>query len=124
MNIRTDPASPVPVYEQIRSQLSMMISSGVLPPGTQLPTIRQLAGDLGIAKATVNKAYELLLRESLLVSAGRKGTVVAERIGKLNHREVLLQLDDAAERYVSAARLLGVSNDEAIERIHNALRRS
>jgi DNA-binding transcriptional regulator YhcF (GntR family) len=47
MIVRIDPASAVPVYEQIRAQIVLMVASGTLAPGTQLPTIRQLASVVG-----------------------------------------------------------------------------
>ena len=50
--ITVDTASGVPPYEQIRDQVSRMIASGVLPPGTRLPTIQQLANDLQLAPGT------------------------------------------------------------------------
>ena len=63
MLLSVDPTAPLPVYEQIRSQIATMVASGTLEPGDRLPTIRQLCDDLGLAKATVSKAYELLIRE-------------------------------------------------------------
>ena len=80
MILRVDASSPVPVYEQLRAQISTMVASGTLAAGTQLPTIRQLATDLGLAKGTVNKAYDELLRAGVVTSDGRRGTRVA-RIG-------------------------------------------
>lgn len=59
--VQVDPSSPVPVYEQIRAQIDMMIATGTLAEGTKLPTIRQLAGDLGVAKGTAAKAYQALV---------------------------------------------------------------
>ena len=56
-----------------------MVAAGTLVPGTQLPTIRQLATDLGLAKGTVNKAYDELLRAGVAVSDGRRGTRIALR---------------------------------------------
>jgi DNA-binding transcriptional regulator YhcF (GntR family) len=59
--LEVDPASAVPPYEQVRAQLASMITAGSLPPGTRLPTIRALAGDLGVpveeALAAVGKAF-------------------------------------------------------------------
>jgi DNA-binding transcriptional regulator YhcF (GntR family) len=55
MILRVDPSSAVPAYEQIRAQMRLMIASGTLAEGTQLPTIRQLASDLGLAKGTVSR---------------------------------------------------------------------
>jgi GntR family transcriptional regulator len=104
--IRVDTASPVPVYEQIRQQVTTMIGTGTLRPGAQLPTIRQLALDLGVAKATVNKAYESMLRDGLIESAGRKGTVVSKAPQRLDNRDRALRLRQAADEYALAVHML------------------
>jgi GntR family transcriptional regulator len=57
MMLRVDPSSPIPPYEQIRSQIATMIAIGTLPRGHRLPTIRQLAADLGLAGGTVGRAF-------------------------------------------------------------------
>lgn len=70
--------SPVPPYEQIRSQISSIITSGSLKPGERLPTVRNLATDLGVAAGTVARAYKELEHEGLIESRRRHGTVVAQ----------------------------------------------
>ena len=79
MIVHVDPGDPTPVYEQLRAQVARMVASGVLAPGARLPTIRQLAADLGVAKGTVAKAYEALLRDGVVDAGGRRGTVVRDR---------------------------------------------
>ena len=79
MIVHVDTSAPTPVYEQLRSQIARMVVVGTLPEGAKLPTIRQLATDLGLAKGTVSKAYEGLLRDGLVEAAGRRGTVVRPR---------------------------------------------
>jgi DNA-binding transcriptional regulator YhcF (GntR family) len=72
MIVSVDPALPVPPYEQIRAQVETMIALGTLPPGTRLPSIRQLAGDLGVAANTVARSYRELETSGLVVT--RVGT--------------------------------------------------
>jgi DNA-binding transcriptional regulator YhcF (GntR family) len=118
--ITVDTASPTPPYEQIRGQLATMIESGTLTAGTQLPTIRQLAADLGLAANTVARAYRELEIEGLVASRVRHGTVVAARPA-MTHREVQRRLDEAAHSYAALARRLGVDNEEAQARVRMAL---
>jgi GntR family transcriptional regulator len=121
-SLSIDPTTPVPVYEQIRSQLAVMISAGTLPPGTRLPTIRQLCGDLGVAKATVSRAYELLTRDGLLEANGRHGTVVVDRPApRLSRRARDEQARAAATSYALAARQLGLDSDAALDAVRRAL---
>ena len=113
MILRVDPSSAVPVYEQLRSQLATMARSGALPARAPLPTIRQLAADLGIAKGTVSKAYDALVREGVIVSDGRRGTSIAPRRPPLANRERERQLAEAAEQYAIATVQLGTPIEEA-----------
>ena len=51
--LRVIVGDPTPPYEQLRRQLTELISAGVLAPGDRLPPLRQLAADLGLAVGTV-----------------------------------------------------------------------
>ena len=72
-----DPQSPVPPYEQVRSQLAAAIESGRLRPAARLPTVRRLASDLGLAVNTVARAYRELEQAGLVETRGRQGSFVA-----------------------------------------------
>lgn len=120
MIIEVDARDPTPVYEQIRAQVGLMVAAGTLPPGTRLPTIRQLAADLALAKGTVAKAYEVLLRDGVVSSAGRNGTVVAEpELLDLEARAA--QLDEAAQAFALRALQLGVAREAAEAAVQHAL---
>lgn len=120
MIIEVDPGDPTPVYEQIRAQVVRMVASGTLASGARLPTIRQLASDLGLAKGTVAKAYETLLRDGIVVSAGRLGTVVAPTA-----RTDDAVRDDgvqrAAQAFAVSLRQLGVDRAAALAALDAAL---
>lgn len=68
--------SPVPPFEQVRGQLEAMIRNGVLADGAKLPTVRALAGDLGLAAGTVARAYRELEAAGLIRTARRSGSTV------------------------------------------------
>lgn len=72
-----DPDSTVPPFEQVRTQIADAIDSGTLPPATRLPTVRQLAADLGLAVNTVARSYRELELAGLIETRGRRGTFVA-----------------------------------------------
>jgi GntR family transcriptional regulator len=74
--LTVDPADEVPIYQQIRDRAVEAIARGELAAGDPLPSTRQLAVDLGINFHTVNKAYDLLRREGLLVLNRKSGAVV------------------------------------------------
>ena len=75
--LRVDLSSPVPVSEQIRSQVSALVAVGGLRPGDRLPASRDLARDLGIAVGTVQRAYRELEASGAVTSRRRVGPVVA-----------------------------------------------
>lgn len=67
-----------PPGEQIRAQISGLIATNELPAGTPLPSVRQLARDLGIAAGTVASAYRDLQTQGLIVLRRGSGTRVAD----------------------------------------------
>lgn len=66
-----------PAAEQIRDQLRGLISSGQLAADQRIPSVRQLAHDLGVAPGTVAKAYRTLEKDGILVTRIGAGTRVA-----------------------------------------------
>ena len=88
-------ASPIPPYEQIGLQIRTMIASSQLAPGTPLPSVRQLARDLGVAPNTVVRAYNELERNGWVVTTKRKGVMVAPRPPILTPEERQHRLEQA-----------------------------
>ncbi len=89
MILSIDPGASTPAYEQIRDQVVAAAAAGTLRPGTRLPTVRQLAGDLGLAANTVARAYRVLEAEGHVATRGRNGTIVLGRREDPGHDEVL-----------------------------------
>jgi GntR family transcriptional regulator len=79
--LRIDLASTTPAYAQIVNQLRALLVAGELPPGRRLPTVRQLALDLGVHHNTVALAYRALAGEGWLELRRRRGAQVVERRG-------------------------------------------
>ena len=78
-SIRIDLASPVPAYQQIVAALRALLVAGELMPGYRLPTVRQLATDLGVNHNTVAEAYRALAAEGWLDLKRRLGATVLVR---------------------------------------------
>lgn len=76
MLMKIDFESENPIYMQLREQLIIGIAKGELVPGETLPSVRQLAEDIGINLHTVSKAYNSLKSEGYLSIDRRKGAVV------------------------------------------------
>jgi GntR family transcriptional regulator len=121
LHLRTD--SPVPPYEQLRAQIATMVASGVLAPGARLPTIRQLAGDLGVAGGTVTRAYRELERDGVISGRGRHGTFVRDRpaAAAAQAPDLGRRLEEAARWFAVQARQLGADPATALARARDAL---
>ncbi len=78
MQIRIGHDSGVPIYAQITEQIKHLVATGVLKPGDQLPTIRQLAVDLRIDPNTVVHAYRELDYEGIISTQQGRGTFISE----------------------------------------------
>lgn len=78
MLIDIDSASEEPIYRQIRTQIVSAVATGELVPGDTLPSVRSLAGDLGVNMHTVNKAYAVLRDEGYVTMFGRSGATIAD----------------------------------------------
>ncbi len=124
-SVTVDPSSTTPPYEQLRRQLEMQIRGGILKPGDRLPTVRQLAADLALAKNTVVRAFRELENAGLIAGAGRNGTIVLQRTTDTDERSQIIQ--DAARRLVDDTDTIAPTIDEltnAIARLLNQPRPS
>ena len=79
INFNSDEA----IYMQLRNQIIMGIATSKIQEGDSLPSVRQLAEDIGINMHTVNKAYAVLREEGILHLDRRRGAVVAINMDKL-----------------------------------------
>ena len=83
MFIEIDFNSSEALYIQLRKQIIMGIATSTIREGDTLPSVRQLAENIGINMHTVNKAYSVLKQEGFLQLDRRKGAVIAIDVNKL-----------------------------------------
>ena len=74
---RIDPNLNIPIYQQLVDAIRADIKKGALPDGTQLPTVQTLAEELGIARGTIKRAYDLLAQQGLVQLVQGRGTFVS-----------------------------------------------
>src|SRR5947209_17019761 len=89
-----------------------MIASGQLSPGTLLPSVRQLARDLGVAPNTIVRAYSELERNGWVVTSKRKGVMVAPRPPLLTPEERQQRLAQAVSEFLIAMHPLDASRED------------
>ncbi len=114
--VQSDSQASKPLFDQLRGQIIEGIRGGRLPPGTRLPTVRELAAQLGMAVNTVARAYRELESAGILETRGRFGTFVA----RTDPADAAMAT--AAHTYATAAKALGVGKDEALRYVEAALR--
>lgn len=108
MKIVIDHEAAEAPFEQVRRQIADGAATRELPAGHQLPTVRALATELGLATNTVAKAYRALEADGIVQTRGRAGTSVTSR--RMDDAES----DQAARAYALLARRQGLSQDEAL----------
>ena len=114
-----DPRSGVAPFEQLKVPLADAVRDGRLAVGAKLPTVRQLAADLGLAAGTVARAYRELETDEVIETRGRHGSFVAAH-GDSRQRQAQLAAHEFAERM----RRLAIAPDDAIDLATAALRGS
>lgn len=77
MMIKIDFQSEEAIYMQLRNQIIMGIATSQIKEGDSLPSVRQLAEEIGINMHTVNKAYAVLREEGIIHLDRRRGAVIA-----------------------------------------------
>jgi len=77
--INLDYQGRTPIYEQIVSNIERYVALGVLKPNEQIPSIRELASNLGINPNTVKKAYDILENKKVITSFSTKGCFISEK---------------------------------------------
>ena len=76
MRLHRDTFSKAPIYAQIVEQVKDLVATGALRPGDQLPTVREMAAELGVNFNTVARAYRLLHEERVISTQQGRGTYV------------------------------------------------
>ncbi|MFF3937700.1 GntR family transcriptional regulator [Streptomyces phaeofaciens] len=118
--VHVDTTSQVSPYEQIRAQLAALIVSGRLTEGERLPTVRQLAADLGLAPGTVARAYRELEAAELIRTRRGAGTrVAAPRPGPAHPDPG--RLATLARDFTASARALGADAEAVLDAVREAL---
>lgn len=110
--MKIDPETKVPKYAQIQQQVRALIAAGQLDAGVQLPTIRELAADLGVNYNTVARAYSELDRAGVIVTQQGRGSFVPFDDENEAAEKRQGKLETIAAGAVEEARGLGYSPSE------------
>ena len=109
-----DTRSATPIYVQIVEQVRARARDGNLRPGAPLPSVRQLASELGINPNTVAKAFLLLEREGIVQTIPRRGVFVAEAARARAAEWIEHRLDDVLDEVVREASGMGFDRGQVL----------
>lgn len=115
LDISLDPKSGVPFYRQIKERIKYGIARGLLDPGDQLPTVRQLAAELSVNPNTVARAYREMELEGVLDTQQGSGTFVGLRRPVIDELERQRRLDQILTELLARAHQYGLSLDDVLE---------
>lgn len=115
MYINLDLQSDDPIYVQLKNQIIIGIAKKVIQPGDSLPSVRSLAGDLGINLHTVNKAYQQLKQEGFILIHRQKGVVINPEGISIADDAYRLQLKSSLKPILAEAVCRGMNEKEFSE---------
>ncbi len=104
----------VPLYEQVYKKIVELVMGKVLIPGDQIPSVRNLAKEIGVNPNTVSKAYNLLESDNIIYSLAGRGSFICEINSDKIQKEVLLKLDEC----IKEAKIAGLSKEGLVEKIN------
>lgn len=111
MMIKIEFESKVPIYQQLKNQIIKGIASGELKEGESMPSVRQLAKDIGINLHTVNKTYKILKNEGFLITHRRKKVMVNSR-ERMIDPDFAKKIKDQLEPIIAKSICKGVERPE------------
>lgn len=102
-----------PIYEQLVENVSSLVLRGVLKPNDPIPSVRQLAQELGINPNTIHKAYAELERRGVIYSSPGRGSYVSDELDPV-HEAKKNELRRALSASAHEAHEFGITYDEAL----------
>lgn len=112
--INLDYQSRTPIYEQIVSSIERYVALGILKPKEQMPSIRELASNLGINPNTVKKAYDILEHKKVITTISTKGTFISDKTLEVLENKKKEEIEKL-ETQVKLLLNLGLSQKEIVE---------
>jgi GntR family transcriptional regulator len=110
-------SSGIPIYVQIREQILRQLGAGVLSPGDQMPTMREVAVALKVDLNTVRHAYDELERIGAITLVRGRGSFVAKPPAAMGVRAQQAQADGLAKQVLATAATMGIDPLTVADRI-------
>ncbi len=112
MLIEIDFSSDEAIYQQLCDQIILGIATSRLVDGEVLPSVRQMADEIGINMHTVNKAYTILRQEGFVKVDRRRGAFIS--VDEKNRERALAIMEKEMRVLLAEARCRGLSRNEML----------
>ena len=119
--INLDYQNRSPIYEQIVTTIENYVALGILKPKEQIPSIRELASNLGINPNTVKKAYDILETKKIINTISTKGTFISDKTNEVLETKKIEEIEKL-NKQIDTLLNLGITNQEIKNIINNKLK--
>jgi len=120
MDIKINTESGVPIYLQIMRQIKLLVVSGSMKPGDQLPSVRELSMKLRINPNTVARIYRELQHEKIIESKRGEGNYISENVLEPLSKEKHKIISESLNAFLGQARSFGYTDKEIREMFSEA----
>lgn len=116
LDINLDYQSRIPIYEQIVNNIEKYVAVGILREKSQIPSIRELANNLGINPNTVKKAYDILENRGVIMTISTKGTFISNNTKMVLENKIDNEVNLIKDK-IRELENMGISKKEIMKRI-------
>ena len=114
--ITLDYISRTSIYEQIINEFEKYVALGILKPSEQIPSIRELASDLGINPNTVRKAYQELESKGVIHTISTKGTFISNNTNTIIENKINKEIEEIKDK-IKELEKLGLTKEEILKKL-------
>ena len=116
LDINLDYQSRIPIYEQIVNNIEKYVAVGILREKSQIPSIRELANNLGINPNTVKKAYDILENRGVIMTISTKGTFISNNTKMVSENKIDNEINLIKDK-IRELENMGISKKEIMKMI-------
>ncbi len=114
--INLDYQSRKPIYEQIVQEIERYVALSILKPEEQIPSIRDMATELGVNPNTVKKAYSILESRGVISTYSTKGTFISKKIDSILEKTINEKIEQI-KKYIEEIENYGLTKKEILQKI-------
>ena len=119
--INLDYQSRKPIYEQIVQEIERYVALSILKPEEQIPSIRDMATELGVNPNTVKKAYSILESRGVISTYSTKGTFISKKIDSILEKTINEKIEQI-KKYIEEIENYGLTKKEILQKIPHSTR--